>query len=223
MMYKRDINRNFFKILYLLIILLLLSCGEDDSSPTGTNFTNSLTDIDGNKYPLVTIGTQVWMAKNLKVTKYRDGSDILKITDETSWQNTRSGAYTSYDTNDVNIEGHGLLYNWYAVNSSIPIAPEGWHIPTENEWQTLIDSLGGGDTAVNKLQERIGFAVLFSGYLSYTSARGFDGLGQIAGFWCSTGASGVHGKTYIIDVTQKSILNISRNKHDGYSIRCIKD
>ncbi len=98
----------------------------------------SVTDIDGNTYKTVTIGTQTWMAENLKVTKYNDGTNIMNVIDPTAWGKLTTGAYASYNnSNNIDtINTYGRLYNWYAVNTG-KLCPVGWHIPSDQEWGIL--------------------------------------------------------------------------------------
>lgn len=119
----------------------------------GISYSQTMTDIDGNIYQTVTIGTQVWMAENLKVTHYRNGDAISNITDNTEWSNLTTGAYCNYDNDENNATTYGSLYNWYAVNDSRNIAPEGWHVPSDVELQTLVDYLGGSGVAGGKMKE----------------------------------------------------------------------
>jgi len=99
--------------------------------------TGSFTDTrDGNEYQWVKIGSQVWMAENLKATKYNDGTAIPNVTDASVWENFTTGAYCNYDNLESNGETYGKLYNWYAVNTG-KLAPEGWHVPTDEEWTIL--------------------------------------------------------------------------------------
>jgi uncharacterized protein (TIGR02145 family)/uncharacterized repeat protein (TIGR02543 family) len=118
----------------------------------GTQFTQSTTvtadvtvyaywvikDYDGNIYTEVTIGTQTWMVENLRTTKYNDGTSIPKVTDSTAWSNLATAGYCYYNntTNADSIKKFGALYNWYAVNTG-KLAPAGWHVPTDAEWDTL--------------------------------------------------------------------------------------
>ncbi|MBN1999718.1 fibrobacter succinogenes major paralogous domain-containing protein [candidate division KSB1 bacterium] len=104
--------------------------------------TGTVTDIDGNLYLTVKIGNQWWMAENLRVTHYRNGNAIQKITEDNKWWSTNIGAYCIYDNNDGNTTKYGNLYNWYAVNDSRNIAPEGWHVPTDEDWKKLEMHLG---------------------------------------------------------------------------------
>ena len=105
----------------------------------------TMTDQDGNVYKTITIGTQTWMAENLRTTKYRDGSNIPLVTSHASWLTLTTGAYCNYNntTNCDTISSYGRLYNWFVTSDSRNIAPVGWHVPSEAEWQTLINYLGG--------------------------------------------------------------------------------
>lgn len=96
--------------------------------------TGKVTDIDGNTYKTVKIGNQWWIAENLKVTHYRNGDAIPEVTDNEQWKNLNSGAYCAYDNNESNAAVYGYLYNWYAMNDSRNIAPEGWYVPSDEEW-----------------------------------------------------------------------------------------
>ena len=100
----------------------------------------TVTDIDGNVYNAITIGTQTWMKENLKVTKYRNGDAIPNITDGTQWYNTTTGAYGNYDNNPANGNTYGRLYNGYAVVTG-NLCPTGWHVPNDVEWATFRDYL----------------------------------------------------------------------------------
>lgn len=115
-----------------------------------------ISDIDGNIYHTITIGTQVWMAEDLKTTRYRNGDLIPNITDGNEWINLTSGASCNYDDPltaeifDYSIF-NGKFYNWYAVNDSRNIAPSGWHVPSDAEWTTLINYLeNNGSQDVSK-------------------------------------------------------------------------
>jgi len=191
----------------------------------------TVTDIDGNVYKIVKIGDQWWMAENLKVTHYRNGDPLPKITDNTEWENLRSGAYCSYGNKDENIGTYGLLYNWYAVNDARSIAPEGWHIPSEAEWQTLINYLGGNEVAGGKMKlqgtsfwkrpntgatNESGFSALPGGF---RDRRGeFLDIKVSAKFW-------INDFEYTVDLyyNGNNVGGMVRFKGDGASIRCVKD
>jgi uncharacterized protein (TIGR02145 family) len=108
--------------------------------------TGTVTDIDGNTYQTIKIGNQWWMAENLKVIHYRNGESIPNITDNTMWSSLTTGAYCNFN-NDQNIATtYGRLYDWYTVNDSHNIAPEGWHVPSDAEWKQLEMYLGMSKT-----------------------------------------------------------------------------
>jgi len=110
--------------------------------PLGTVTYGSMTDGESNSYKTVTIGTQTWMAENLKVTKYNDGTTIPNVTDNTTWGNLTTGAVCTYNntTNADSIRTYGRLYNWYAIGTG-KLCPTGWHVPSDVEWSTLGDYL----------------------------------------------------------------------------------
>lgn len=108
------------------------------SIETFKTFAGIVTDIDGNVYNTITIGTQVWMVENLNTTKYRNGDYIQKPTEDNPWKDIITGAQTS---NPGTGDKYGKLYNWYAVHDNRNIAPLGWHVPTDAEWTTLTDNV----------------------------------------------------------------------------------
>ena len=111
----------------------------------------SLTDIDGNVYRTVKIGNQVWMAENLRVTRYRDGTKILLATSHEDWKSDRyKSAYCFYNDDATNGALYGALYNWFALTDARKIAPKGWHVPTDDEWKELERTLGMGEDEVNR-------------------------------------------------------------------------
>jgi uncharacterized protein (TIGR02145 family) len=114
---------------------------------------STITDIDGNLYNTTLIGNQCWMKENLKTTTYQSGAAIPNVTNGTTWQNLTTGAYVWYN-NDINWkDSYGALYNWYAVNDFNGLCPEGWHVPSNNEWTALTDHVGGiGSPNGNKLK-----------------------------------------------------------------------
>ena len=130
-------NNLLFYSLAIMGMFLLLISGCKKGVNKNNLPANAVKDIDGNVYHTVTIGTQVWMVENLKVTKYRDGTPIPNKTDATEWGSLTTGAYCDYDNTVSNSTIYGKLYNWYAVNDWRNIAPTGWHVPTDAEWTTL--------------------------------------------------------------------------------------
>ena len=193
------------------------------------------TDIDGNVYQTVQIGNQVWTVTNLKVTHYRNGDAIPTGHSNSEWSNldnTQTGAYAVYDGNE---SIYGYLYNWYAVDDSRNIAPEGWHVPTDNEWQTLVDYLGGKRVAGGKLKEEgtthwnspnteatneAGFAARPGGY---RSGNGYYGMGSYGYFWSSTEYSSYTAWTRLLHYTGSVVYRSNYRKPHGFSVRCVRD
>ena len=198
-------------------------------------------DADGNAYLTVTIGTQVWMAENLKTTKYNDGTSIPNVTDKSAWAALSSGAYCYYKNDTLNRDKLGGLYNWYAVNTG-KLAPTGWHVPTDAEWTTLTTFLGGVDVAAGKLKvtgtvywaspnladNSSGFSARSNGLRSYyqyefTDANYFSALGSYGTFWSSTQndtSTAWHRYLYWGNI----IVNRgASNKKSGFGVRCIKN
>jgi uncharacterized protein (TIGR02145 family) len=106
-----------------------------------TKESSSITDIDGNVYPTVVIGSQNWTAKNLNISRYRNGDIIPQVTDRQEWIELRTGAWCWYNNDSANYWQYGKLYNWYAVNDPRGIAVEGWHISSEGDWNIMTKSL----------------------------------------------------------------------------------
>lgn len=103
----------------------------------------TITDIDGNVYNTVQIGTQCWMAENLKTTTYSNNTSIPNITNANEWLNLSTGAYVWYDNDSTWKDMYGALYNWYTTDDTNGLCPTGWHIPTNDEWAVLTDNIGG--------------------------------------------------------------------------------
>lgn len=123
-----------------LIFTTVTACNKSEDTIGDFPSAGTLKDADGNKYNTVKIGNQVWTVENLKTTKYNDGTQMTNVTDDTQWQSIKTGAYCNYDNLESNAATYGRLYNWYAVNSD-KLAPDGWHIPTDDDWNILRDYL----------------------------------------------------------------------------------
>ena len=127
--------RSFLTI--FLSVFLLYFCS--DSNPTKSEnsedeIAGTVTDIDGNVYNTIKIGNQWWMAENLRVTNYHDGSAIPNITDGEEWSRLDTGAFCTYENDPGYVLTHGLLYNWYAATDNRGICPDGWHVPSDGDW-----------------------------------------------------------------------------------------
>ena len=197
---------------------------------------NTVTDIDGNMYKTVQIGNQIWMAENLRVSKYRNGDLIQNATDDKAWENSEIGAWCNYDNEPNNNSKYGKLYNWFAVDDKRGVAPKGWHVPSDEEWDVLIEFLGGNDVAGGKLKQSgskhwlipnevdkkdINFNALPGGYRN--SVNAFC-LKRIYGYWWSS-TQGNNSYSWLRGLNHKT-YNVYRYgdiKSNGFSVRCIKD
>jgi uncharacterized protein (TIGR02145 family) len=134
---KRSLYAAAMGVLEIFMLIVGVFC--NNGNPVGGN-NNSVTlkDADGNVYQTVRIGNQVWMAENLRTTKYNDSTVIPLVKDIDEWSSLTTPAYCYYNntTNSDSIKKFGALYNWYAVNTG-KLAPAGWHVPTDSEWDTL--------------------------------------------------------------------------------------
>ncbi|NVO03365.1 MAG: fibrobacter succinogenes major paralogous domain-containing protein [Bacteroidetes bacterium] len=218
--------------IFLIFVFFVLFC---DCKIYSQN-KKTVTDIDGNQYSTITIGTQVWMVENLKVKHYRNGDTIPHIQNNAQWNKLEMGAFCEYNYQTSNSINYGNLYNWYAVSDQRNICPEGWHIPTDAEWKTLAAFLGGKVDAGGKLKEtgiknwqspntgsknETGFTALPGGYCG--GFAGFSDFGKIGYWWSSTADGNMNAFPYIMYFNNTDLSSYSSNKTYGFSIRCIKD
>ncbi len=220
-----------------VLFLFTISCKKDkNNDDTPPPPVTTVTDFDGNVYQTITIGTQVWMAENLKVTHYCNGDAIPNVTDGTQWSNLTTGAYCNY-SNDVNYAAsYGRLYNWHTVSDSRNICPAGWHVPSDAEWVTLTDYLGGIIVAGGKMKEtgtthwnspntgatnESGFTALPAGKRSNSGT--FSVVGSSAVWWTSTEYNTSSAWNRSISCISSGIDCSGSIKQTGVSVRCLKD
>jgi uncharacterized protein (TIGR02145 family) len=237
-------------LLLVLWSILFFSCKKNDPSidnPTNGKTTaifnanvkyGSMTDQDGNTYKTITIGTQIWMAENLRTTKYNDGTSIQNVTDSYQWEDLTTGAYCNYKntSNTDTIATYGRLYNWYAVNTG-KLAPKGWHVPSDAEWTTLTTYLGGENLAGGKLKEsdlihwknpntgatnETGFTALPGGY-RFVAPYGDLGLNFYATWWSTSEYDADNAWFRSVWYGDNSVNRDYNLKYFGYSVRCISD
>lgn len=239
---------SFFRIILMLILGLSLvvfqSCEEEEIP--AIKETGTVTDIDGNVYIAVKIGNQWWMAENLRVKSFRNGAAINDGQVDSVWIQ-QSAAYCLFGNDSAS---PGLLYNWYAVNSAEGIAPQGWHIPTDEEWRILEVELGMSDsdarnsgwrgtTEGNELKmpgnsgwtlfkdnwpgNESGFSAAAGGCRLPDGVWGDPGL-FAAGFWWSASAKDFQRSYYrYLDYKHPNVYRSADSKSYGFSIRCVKD
>ena len=199
----------------------------------------SITDIDGNKYATIQIGTQTWMAENLRTTKYNDGTAIPNVTDNTAWQNLTTGAYSVYNFSPENETTYGKLYNGYAVSTG-KLCPKGWHIPTDAEWTQLETYLGSNaGLKMKSIGNSTDGTGLWGKYTNTegTNTSGFSGLpgggrngdGTYAsmgslGFWWSSTEYNTYGAWYrSLSYSSSNVNRYYSGKKSGFSCRCARD
>lgn len=215
----------FFQAMLLATTFIFNCCEKEEKSNTVINTdgkTGTVTDFEGNVYKIVKIGEQWWMAENLKTTKYKDGEAILNVDDDAALTDRYAPTYCWYDNDEAtNKNKYGALYNWYTVNTG-KLAPEGWHVSTDEEWDTLTSYLIAngynydGSTTGNKIAKSM---ALTTGWASYTepgtvgnadypekrNATGFSALpgggrGLTTGLFTGVGAYGFWwGSTEVSD------------------------
>jgi uncharacterized protein (TIGR02145 family) len=198
-----------------------------------------VTDIDDNTYKTIQIGTQVWMAENLRTTKFNDGTSIPLVTSNTAWGNLTTPGYCWYNNDSASYYStYGALYNWYTVNTD-KLCPIGWHVPSYTaEWTSFISYLDGENLAGGKIRETgithwvtsntvadnsSGFTALPSGFRSGSAGK-FYGLGIGGYFWSTTKADtyNAYGPYLLYNNTDFYDHN-GGALSNGLSVRCLKD
>jgi uncharacterized protein (TIGR02145 family) len=219
-------KNSIFLFLTIALVVMMFSCEKDDDNPAEPS----------KNYDSVTIGTQVWMAKNLDVDHYLNGDSIPEVRDSAAWANLTTGAWCYYNNNPANDSIYGKLYNWYAVNDPRGLAPANWHIPDKKEWILLINYLGGDYLAAGKIKEsgttnwyppnvgatnESGFTALPGGWRYIDGS--FGGIGINGNLWSAhelypMSAFGIHLK-----LNETIVFSGAFDKNDAFSVRCVKD
>lgn len=246
-------------------LILFQSCSKEEVKDTEDFTYGAVKDVDGNVYKTITIDlssggskgseaakaeTQTWMAENLKTTKYSNG-DLIGTTDPATkdiWKKELMPKYQwAYEGNEENAQIYGRLYTWYTVDDIRNICPTGWHVPTNEEWTSLIDYLGGYWYAGGKVKEAgtthwespntgatnaIGFTALPGG-ARWSEGSTFASLGIQAFFWTATLSRADYiypeeGWTFAFfcdlgSQTRNFRIGGESRADTGYSVRCIKD
>jgi uncharacterized protein (TIGR02145 family) len=217
--------------LLLLYFGLLISCTKEDSRLNDIK-NPDLTDIDGNGYKAVNIGTQTWLQQNLNVSHYNNGEIIPQVTNATDWNNLKTGAWCYYENDTNKGKTYGKLYNWYAVNDPRGLAPKGYKIPNKNDWDVLIGYLGGASIAGGKMKSNnlwhspntggtnsSGFSASPGGIFEYGV---FKYVGD-DGFWWSGTDDADSAYFVLLTFAFEKAQTSSYSKKNGLAVRCIKE
>ena len=220
------------------------------TNSTGTAYGNEVNisliykvyDIDGNAYDTVHIGTQVWLKQNLNTSRYKNGTVIPNVTNNTTWAGLNTGARCYYNNDSVTYSStYGALYNWYTVNTG-NLCPIGWHVPSDADWTTLTTYLGGESIAGGKLKEagiahwsspnsgagnESNFSAIASGTkngyfipIDYVSFYGKDTLTM---YWSSSDYNNENSWIRQLSFNNINIQKLNYKNNFGFSVRCIKD
>jgi uncharacterized protein (TIGR02145 family) len=237
-----------------VILIAGVSCNNNNIIG-GKNNSNTVTDADGNVYQTVKIGNQEWTRENFRTTKYNDGSPISNITGKITWDSclfTLTEAFCRYNntTNSDSIKKFGALYNWYAVNTG-KLAPAGWHVPTDAEWDTLQNYLivngynWDGTTTENKIAQslaaktdwkssrdgavgndltknnRSGFSALPGG--ARDPENDFNGQDSNGYWWSATNGGAPCTWSRRLSFDYEDLITTFSDKCCGFSLRLVRD
>lgn len=225
---KKTINssRHLFAV---MLLLLIATCKKPEMN------TDIITDIDGNVYHTIIIGEQVWMAKNLRTTRFNDGTIIPNVIHGTEWSGMSTPAFCWFNNDDSLYRiTYGGLYNWYTVNTG-KLCPVGWRVPDDADWTRLTDQLKGEDAAGGKLKEtgtehwnspntaatnETGFTALPGGLRLHKGK--FEYLGKYSIWWSST--SNNHSAwCRLLNYENSLVYRFDDDKRTGLSIRCVRE
>jgi len=237
-------KRRILSQMLLIIALILIftsGCEKDDPEI----ITGSLTDLSGNTYITVEIGSQTWMGENLKTTKYNDGKDIPNVTVNSAWTRLTTPGYCWYDNDETtNKPVYGAIYNWYTANTG-KLCPTGWHVPTDAEFKTLEMYLGmtqeqadettwrgtnqgsqmkssTGWSAGKGSTNTSGFSALPGGFRYYADGSFFN-EGTLSYWWCSDESSPATGNYRRLDGSNDGVYREGTTKAAGKYVRCVMD
>jgi uncharacterized protein (TIGR02145 family) len=218
-------------LILVALVILVISCKKKNDKPLIL-----VTDIEGNTYKTVKIDTQVWMAENLRTTRYNDGTEIPLVTNTEAWGNLTTPGYCWYNNDEVAYKDpYGALYNGHTVSTG-KLCPTGWHVPTQEEWQRLRVFLNDTITGGGKMKEAgtthwltpnkgadnsSGFTALGAGIRYFEGS--FSSVLYYTSIWSST-EIGSNDEWYLSLYFGDAIVKINhRSKKHGFSVRCVKD
>ncbi len=250
---------NLLAFLIILMLPIFTNCKKDPGSQDNL----TIQDLDGNIYNTIQIGDQVWMSENLRTTHYANGTEIVCIADENAWGSLSitDKAMCYYANSITNGESYGALYTWAAaMNGEVSsennpskvqgVCPDGWHLPSDNEWKELEMNLGMSQSEADSYQFRgtnqgsklagneshwndgvltadvefgsSGFMALPAGWRASENG-GFYQLHELATFWSSTASFTTLTISRSLLPHWTQVHRFTSSKKDGYSVRCLKD
>lgn len=236
----KSIFTSFILVIVGISLISIVSCKKEESHPKISNIVfnpnityGTLKDIDGNSYKTVVIGTQTWMAENLRTTKFRDTTDIPNVMSGSAWDGLSTPGYCNYNnTLDADtIEIYGRLYNFSTVNSG-KICPTGWHVPSDSEWTIVSDCIVSNGEVLketgtthwaspnNLASNETGFTAIPAGS---RTGQYFGHKNLNANWWSSTYNFGNKSYTRSLSYNDTTLINELESTENGLSIRCVKD
>ena len=217
-------------------IVIEVNCILSDCWGAGSDTTDVCVDINGNVYETIQIGEQLWMAENLKVTHYNNEDEIAYPSNE-DFGSFDEGQYGIYDNDSTFADIYGNLYNFAAVDDDRGVCPDGWHVPTDEEYTVLTDYLGGTSVAGGKMKEtgldhwnspntgatnESGFTGLPAGYRSSTNGA-YGNMGNYGYFWSSSDGNSGYAWSRRLYSNYSYVYRYSNYEQNGFSIRCLRD
>ena len=197
----------------------------------------TVTDVDGNTYNAISIGNQIWLTENLKVTKYNDQVPISLVLDDASWSTQTEPAYCYYQGDIANANVYGNLYNWHVVNNAKNVCPSGYYVPSIADWEELITFVGGNAVAGGKLKEMglehwldpntgadnsSSFTLLPSGWRANNNGF-YENLSYMAFVWSSTSVDAQSSSIILVGYDSPACYTSDSHILTGLPIRCLKD
>lgn len=235
------ISSRIYELSFIAIMTITVGCEQEPATTVDLpeiQYADPLIDIDNNVYMTVVIDSRIWMAENLRVTKFNDDVPVPSITDKDRWQNTSLPAYCWYNNDSINnMLVFGALYNYRAVQTGM-LCPVGWHVPSLEEWNTMIDYAGKYRTAGGKLKQKgtklwaepntdatddYGFNAVPGGMRRILDGGKFVSVNTIAIWWCFDEENAFFAFAKEIGSRSAKIESFSTTKRYGLSVRCIKD
>lgn len=202
--------------------------------PPPKGLTGSVVDQQGHAYQTKQIGTQTWMIENLRSRKLADGP-VLPIVREDTWYSLTTPGVCWVENDDSRTQAFGFLYNFYAVTDPRNICPTGWHVPSLDEWEAMINAVGGIDVAGGMLKEK-GTSHWSEPNTGASNGSGFSGIPAgirdkskyfdftISGYyWTSTSKDDGFGQVQVLRYSAENVVSTQYPKTAGASVRCVQN